>query len=184
MQMMTKRGIQWLSASADDPEECRERWAADPRSPCALAVGRYFDVVVINQRIGLETFEQLVRHNMPLGPVMLDRSARLTGFFLPSGQRTRFARMVVNETSGPLTYRYLDTGSVIVVPGPMPLSGDRYSWLRAPIKRPEATPVRVAALAAMFVATSALVERADQYEREHCKSEAEAVPVGEVTRDH
>ncbi|UNS98975.1 bifunctional DNA primase/polymerase [Streptomyces tubbatahanensis] len=105
MQMMTKRGIQWLSASADDPQECRERWAADPRAPYALAAGRYFDVVVIGQRIGMETFEQLARHGMPMGPVMLDRSAKLTGFFLPSGQRERFARMLINEDSGPLAYR-------------------------------------------------------------------------------
>jgi hypothetical protein len=170
--MMSKRGIQWLSASADDPEGCRDHWAADPRAPYPLSAGRYFDVVSVAQRVELETFEQLTRHNMSLGPVMLDRSARRTGFFLPSGQRERFARMVVNETSDAFSYRYLDEGSVIVAPGPMPLSADRYAWLRAPIRRPEATPARVAALAAMLVATSALVDRAEQYERERLDLEA------------
>ncbi|OEV10904.1 bifunctional DNA primase/polymerase [Streptomyces nanshensis] len=173
--MMSKRGIQWLSASADDPEACREHWAADPRAPYALSAGRYFDVVSVAQRVGLETFEQLTRHNMPMGPVMMDRSARRIGFFLPSGQRERFARMVVNETSDALSYRYLDEGSVIVAPGPMPLSTDRHAWLRAPARRPEATPARVAALAAMLVATSALLDRAEQYERE--RVDLEAMPV-------
>lgn len=170
--MMSKRGIQWLSASADDPEACREHWAADPRAPYPLSAGRYFDVVSVAQRVGLETFEQLTRHNMPIGPVMLDRSARRTGFFLPSGQRQRFNRMVANETTDALSYRYLDEGSVIVAPGPMPLSADRYAWLRAPTRRPEATPVRVAALAAVLVATSALIDRAEQYERERVDLEA------------
>ncbi|OEU86340.1 hypothetical protein DB35_13155 [Streptomyces abyssalis] len=170
--MMSKRGIQWLSASADDPEACREHWAADPRAPYPLSAGRYFDVVSVAQRVGLETFEQLTRHNMPMGPVVMDRSARRTGFFLPSGQRERFARMVLNETTDALSYRYLDEGSVIVAPGPMPLSADRYAWLRAPTRRPEATPARVAALAAMLVATSALVDRAEQYERERVDLEA------------
>jgi hypothetical protein len=134
-------------------------------------------VVVIGQRVGMVTFEQLVRHGMPLGPVMLDHSAKLTGFFLPSQQRERFARMIVNEDGGPLTYRYLDNNSVVVVPGPMPLSGDRYAWLRAPIRRPEATPARVAALAAMFVATSALVDRAERYEEERAEIQTLVNPV-------
>jgi len=181
--MMTKRGIQWLSAAADDPSDCRERWAADPRAPYALAAGRYFDVVVIGQRIGLETFEQLVRRGMPLGPVMLDRSAKLTGFFLPSQQRGRFARMVASEHGGPLTYRYLDGNSVVVVPGPMPLSGDRYAWLRAPVRRPEATPARVAALAAMLVATSELVDRAERYEEAHAAIDARLVESAEAVSE-
>lgn len=52
----------------------------------------------------------------------------------------------------------------------MPLSGDRYAWLHAPIRRPETTPAWVAALAAMLVATSALVDRAERYEEEHPRS--------------
>lgn len=180
MQMMTQRGMQWLSAAADDPQECRERWAADPRAPYALSAGKYFDVVAISERVGMQTFDQLVRYGMPLGPVMLDRSAKLTGFFLPSRQRARFARMVASEDGGPLSYRYLDDDSVVVVPGPMPLTGDRYAWLRAPVRRPEVTPARVAALAAMFVATSALVERADRYEEQQAEHETRLVESAEA----
>ncbi|GDY56653.1 hypothetical protein SVIO_072760 [Streptomyces violaceusniger] len=55
---------------------------------------------------------------------------------------------------------------MIVVPGPMPLSGDRYAWLRAPMRRPEANPARLGALAAMFVAAASVVLRADRYGEE------------------
>ncbi|WP_461019763.1 bifunctional DNA primase/polymerase [Streptomyces daliensis] len=161
--MMTRRGLVWLSASAEDPAECRATWAADPRSPYALPTGHYFDVVAIEQRVGLETFDQLARRAMPLGPVMADWASRLTGFFLPSGMQATFDGMMRRETSDRLEYRYLSVDSVVVVPGPMPLSGDRYTWLRAPMRRPEATAARVAALAAMFVASAALVARADRY---------------------
>lgn len=180
---MTKRGMAWLSAAADDPAECREAWALDPRRPYPLSTGRYFDVVVIDQRVGMETFDQLDRHGMPLGPVMADWASRVTGFLLPSGSRARFDRMVMSEADEPLEYRYLGLGSVVVTPGPMPLSGDRHAWLRAPMRRPEATTARTAALAAMFVAASALVARADRYGQEQLAATASAdEPEGETTR--
>ncbi|GAA2071399.1 hypothetical protein GCM10009801_23000 [Streptomyces albiaxialis] len=155
--------MQWLSAAADNPEECRERWAADPRSPYALPTGRLFDVVAIEKRLGVETFDQLVRHGMPLGPVMADWAASMVGFFLPSGSRESFTHMLKNEAAGSLEYRYLDKGSVVVVPGPMPLGGERFAWLHAPVRRPEVTLGRTAAVAAMLVAASVVVSRADRY---------------------
>ncbi len=167
VEMMTKRGMSWLAATADDPVDCRLVWTADPRHPYALPAGRYFDVVVIEERVGMETYEQLDRCAMPLGPVMVDWASRQTGFFLPSRSRERFERMVKHETTETPEYRYLSKGSTVVVPGPMPLSGDRYAWLRAPMHRPEATIARTAALAAMFVATAALVSRADRYRQEY-----------------
>lgn len=129
--MMTKRGIQWLSAAAEDPHQCRELWAADPRAPHALEAGRYFDVVVIGQRVGMETFEQLVRHNMPMGPVMLDRYAKLTGFFLPSHQRGRFAHGRTRERRT----------------APLPLTGHRRRHRRARTHAAQRRPVRLAARA-------------------------------------
>ncbi|URN13206.1 bifunctional DNA primase/polymerase [Streptomyces radiopugnans] len=167
MQMMTRRGVQWLSAAADDPGACRAAWLDDPRRPYALPAYRLFDVVVLDQRIGLETFDQLDRRGMPLGPVSTDWAAKQVGFFLPPKSRSRFTRIVAGESSNPPEYRYLDDGSVIVVPGPMPLSGDRYTWLRAPMREPGPSPARLAALAAMFVAASELLARADRYGEEH-----------------
>ncbi|MBQ0865130.1 bifunctional DNA primase/polymerase [Streptomyces sp. RK75] len=178
MQMMTRRGVQWISCAADDPDECREAWLVDPRRPYAFPAGRFFDVVVVGQRVGLETFDQLQRHGMPLGPVMADRASGQVGFFVPTGAREPFGRMVRQESADEAPeYRYLGEGSVVVVPGPMPLTGDRYIWLRAPMRRPEASPSRIAALAAMFVAASSVVARADRYGREQTAASAE----GEAT---
>lgn len=123
---------------------CRAHWADDPRRPYTLPTGRLFDVVVMSQRLGMETFDQLVRREMPLGPVMMDRRTKQIGFLLSSKSRARFARLLSLETATPPEYRYLDTGSFAVVPGPMPMADDRHQWLRAPIRRPEASPLRTA----------------------------------------
>ncbi|MFI9355023.1 bifunctional DNA primase/polymerase [Streptomyces lydicus] len=172
VQRMTRRGIQWLSAVADDPVMCRAHWADDPRRPYALPTGRLFDVVVMSQRLGMETFDQLVRREMPLGPVMMDRRAKQIGFLLSSKSRGRFTRLLSLETATPPEYRYLDAGSFVVVPGPMPMADDRHQWLRAPIRRPEASPLRTASLAVMFAAASALIERADRYGVQYPSPEA------------
>lgn len=167
MQRMTRRGIEWLSAAADDPAKCREVWADDPRTPCMLATGRVFDVVTVDQRLGLETFDQLTRRGLPFGPTMVDHQSRRVGFFLVSGSRESFERHLCRETKTPPQHRYLSGDSVVVVPGPMPLSGDRYQWLRAPSRRPLSNPLRPVALATMLVASAELLERADRYGREH-----------------
>lgn len=79
VQRMTKRGMQWLSAVSGDPELCRKHWADDPRRPYALPTGVAFDVVVIEQRLGVETFDQL------------ERRGRLSGRSWPTGPRARWA---------------------------------------------------------------------------------------------
>ncbi|MGW2918023.1 hypothetical protein ACWDBF_09175 [Streptomyces angustmyceticus] len=79
-----------MSAVADDPVMCRAHGADDPRRPYALPTGRLFDVVVTSQRLGMETFDQLVRREMPLGPVMMDRRAQQIGVLPPSKSRDRF----------------------------------------------------------------------------------------------
>jgi hypothetical protein len=171
---MTRRGVQWLSEAAEDPETCRKEWASDPRLPYALPAGRLFDVVVVPQRLGMEIFDQLVRRAMPFGPVMIDHGSRQMGFFLNSHWCERFARFVGRETDTPPSYRYLSEGSFVVVPGPMPLSRDRYQWLNAPIRRPEANPLRPAALAVMLVAAADLIVRADSYGQQYPTPEAAA----------
>ncbi|MGK5530293.1 bifunctional DNA primase/polymerase [Streptomyces sp. URMC 129] len=171
VQMVTRRGLEWLAAAADLPDRCREVWGDDPRRPYAIPTGRTFDVVALEQRVGVETFDQLERHNMPVGPVMADWSAQQIGFFLPVGSRERFGRMLVDEAKETTPeYRYLADGSLVVVPGPMPLSGDRYTWLRAPARQTEGTVSRVAALAAMLVAASELVRSADRYGETYARS--------------
>jgi hypothetical protein len=165
---MTRRGVAWLSDAADLPDHCRELWADDPRRPYPFPAGRRFDVVVVEQRLGVETFAQLDRHRLPVGPVMADWATQRVGFFLPPHSRERFDRMLSGETEDAPAYRYLDDeSSLVVVPGPMPLSGDRYVWLHAPSADMEGSPARTAALASMLVAAHCVILRAEEYGREY-----------------
>ncbi|MGW5249402.1 bifunctional DNA primase/polymerase [Streptomyces sp. NPDC004129] len=160
---MTRRGVEWLSAAADDPAACRAIWADDPRAPYMLPTGRFFDVVSVDQRIGIEAFDQLLRRGLPFGPTVLDHKAQRVGFFLGSQSQETFVHYLAREEGTPPAYRYLSCGSVVVVPGPMPMSGDRYEWLRAPTRRPIASPLRPVALATMLVASAELLARVDRY---------------------
>lgn len=137
MQRMTKRGVDWLSAAADGPVECRAAWSDDPRAPYALSAGGFFDVVPVEQRIGLEAFDQLLRRDLPFGPVVHNHKARRVGFFLGARSSKTFAHHLVREADAdaPPWYRYLGMGSVIVIPGLMLMTGDRYQWLRGRLIR-------------------------------------------------
>ncbi|MFD1662535.1 bifunctional DNA primase/polymerase [Streptomyces caeni] len=176
---MTTRGVEWLSAAADDPAECRAIWAGDPRTPFALSAGRFFDVVTVEQQIGMETFDQLLRRGLPFGPVVLDHKARRVGFFLGSRSQETFTHYLTKEEGTPPAYRYLGHGSVVVVPGPMPMSGDRYQWLRAPTRRPIANPLRPVALATMLVAAAELLVRVDRYSERYPSVTALALQIHE-----
>ncbi|MER6672403.1 bifunctional DNA primase/polymerase [Streptomyces sp. NPDC000983] len=167
MQRMTRRGIEWLSAAADNPSECRQVWADDPRRPTLLPTGRFFDVVSVEQRLGLEMFDRLQRSGMPFGPAVADRQAQRVGFFLGSESRETFMFHLGRETSSPLPHRYLGSGCVVVVPGPIPMSDDRYHWLRAPTRRPEANPLRPVALATALVASAELLARIDRFDEQY-----------------
>ncbi|MFF3712378.1 hypothetical protein [Streptomyces phaeochromogenes] len=94
---------------------------------------------------------------------MVDYKARRVGFLLNSRSRETFVHFLERETQSPPSYRYLSLGSVVVVPGPKPLLGDRYQWLCAPVRRPEANPLCPVALATMLVAASELLARVDRY---------------------
>ncbi|MER5916140.1 bifunctional DNA primase/polymerase [Streptomyces sp. NPDC001982] len=178
---MTTRGVEWLSAAADDPAGCRETWADDPCAPYALAAGRFFDVVTVEQRVGMETFDQLLHRGLPFGPVALDQKARRVGFFLGSRSEETFVHHLAQEAGTPPSYRYLGRGSVVVVPGPMPMTGDRYQWLRAPTRRPIANPLRPVALATILIASAELLARVDRYSEQYPSAAALALPALEGT---
>ncbi|MEV0446262.1 bifunctional DNA primase/polymerase [Streptomyces spectabilis] len=163
MHRMTKRGVEWLAAAADNPGECRQVWADDPRMPVLVQTGRLFDVVSVDQRLGTEMFDRLRLSGMPFGPSVIDRRAQRVGFFLGSGSHEPFTRQLQRETELPPSFRYLGEGCAVVVPGPIPLSDDRYQWLRAPTRRPEANPLRPVALATALVASAELLARIDRF---------------------
>lgn len=167
MHRMTRRGMEWLPAAADNPVECQQIWADDPRMPVLLPTGRLFDVLSVDQRLGLEMYDRLLRSGMPFGPTAVDRKAQRVGFFLNSQSREAFTHYLQRETKAPPTYRYLDEGSAVVVPGPIPLFDDRYQWLRPPTRRPEANPLRPVALATALVASAELLARIDRFDEQY-----------------
>ncbi|WP_375372501.1 bifunctional DNA primase/polymerase [Streptomyces sp. CAI-85] len=183
MQRMTRRGIEWLSAAADNPAECRQVWADDPRRPSLLPTGRFFDVLSVEQRLGMEMFDRLQRSGMPFGPAIADRKAQRVGFFLGSEARETFLFYLGRETSSPPPYRYLGAGCAVVVPGPIPLSDDRYQWLRAPMRRPEANPLRPVALATALVASAELLARIARFDERYPTPYAAVAALPEET-DH
>ncbi|MFD5291200.1 bifunctional DNA primase/polymerase [Streptomyces rochei] len=183
MQRMTRRGIEWLSAAAAKPAECRQVWADDPRRPSLLPTGRFFDVLSVEQRLGMEMFDRLQRSGMPFGPAIADRKAQRVGFFLGSEARETFLFYLGRETSSPPPYRYLGEGCAVVVPGPIPLSDDRYQWLRAPMRRPEANPLRPVALATALVASAELLARIDRFDERYPTPYAAVAALPEET-DH
>jgi len=158
--------MDWLSLASADPMQCSKDWDDQPREPQVLATGTYFDVLAIDQRTGMETFDQLRRRGMPVGAVMVDWAARRMGFFLPAVSGPQFARALGQETDNPPDYRVLSEGSYVVVPGPMALSGDRFEWLNAPVRPQHGSPLQTVALAVMFAAASQLIARADRYGQE------------------
>ncbi|WFB88865.1 bifunctional DNA primase/polymerase [Streptomyces olivaceus] len=164
---MTRRGMKWLTAAADTPEDCRRVWADDPRMPMLLPTGRLFDVLSVDQRLGTEMFDRLQRSGMPFGPSLIDRKAQRVGFFLGSESRETFTFYLEAETASPPEFRYLGENCAVVVPGPIPLSDDRYQWFRAPTKRPEANPLRPVALATALIASAELLARIDRFDEQY-----------------
>lgn len=174
MQKMTRRGRQWLSDAAEDPEKCRSVWADDPRAPYLFLAGLHFDVVVVEQRTGLEVFHQLQQRGMPCGPVLSDLGSSEVGFLLNVRSRKRFERTVATESEygDRPGYSYPTKGSSVMIPGPMPLSGDRYQWIAAPARPVEGSPLRAVALAVVLVATTRLLNRFDRYGSEYLDLES------------
>ncbi|MFE5023400.1 bifunctional DNA primase/polymerase [Streptomyces sp. NPDC056656] len=164
---MTWRDVAWLSEAADDPSACRTTWALNPRAPYMLPTGSFFDVVSVDQRVGLEAFDQLLRRGLLFGPIMLDHGARRMGFFMASQSWQGFADQLARGEGSAPTYRYLSHGSVVVVPGPQSVPGDRYEWFRGPTDRPSANPLGPAALATTLVASAELLTCADRYGMNH-----------------
>jgi hypothetical protein len=163
MQRVLRSGVQWLTRAAEDGETCRTTWQQDPRSPYPLPVGPRFELLAVDQELALETFDQLRRRHMPTGPVLADWAARKVGFMLPPCSQSRFVRALARETSAPPTYRYLETNAVVVVPGPLTLTGDRYEWLLAPTGELSASPLATVALAVMLSASAELLARAARF---------------------
>lgn len=163
MHRVNRAGVRWLVGAAADRDDCGSLWRDNPRTPYSLPTGTRFDALVVEQELGLETFNQLRRRRLPDGPVLADWAARQIGFVLPPASRDVFARVLAEQTSTSPVYRHLGAGCVVVVPGPFTLAGDRYEWLSAPVDEAGPTAERTRAVAVMLAASAELIARAQHF---------------------
>jgi hypothetical protein len=158
-----RRGMEWLIAAADSPQDCRKAWTADPRTPYPVPTGDTFDVISVDLRLGLEAADLLRRRRMPLPPIALDYFTRRAEFIVPTDSLRVFDRQVHMETLHAPSYRYVGERSYVLLPGPEALASDRHQWLISPPRRPVTGAKHATALALMLVAAAELLERADRF---------------------
>jgi hypothetical protein len=78
------RSMEWLAAASEDPRACKEEWQNGSTGVTLLAAGRFWDVLVVPEELGLRVAELL--EELPLlnpGPCLLDTRRRHVGFLLP-----------------------------------------------------------------------------------------------------
>ncbi|MFI9756672.1 hypothetical protein ACIHFB_01890 [Streptomyces sp. NPDC051963] len=78
------RSMEWLAAASEDPRACKEEWQNGSTGVTLLAAGRFWDVLVVPEDLGLRVAELL--EELPLlnpGPCLLDARRRHVGFLLP-----------------------------------------------------------------------------------------------------
>lgn len=161
MEKMDQSAMKWLTRCASDTPQALALWQNEPAAPLTMPTGRYFDVVVVPERLGLEACDLIRRHCLSLGPVMLDAHAGKIGFIAPPRGLAAFT--TVNHASEILLrgLHYLAEGDFVVVPGPAPLSNSRYQWLFAPTGRPDPSKLRTAMLAVTLCTASQNLARID-----------------------
>ncbi|MET9528907.1 hypothetical protein [Streptomyces coeruleorubidus] len=120
--VMWKQAVEWLAASARDPQECKREW--DYGTGTALVeAGRYWDVLSVPDRLGLLALDCLWRDPLKVpGPTLVDCAARRVGFFLPPDPVSEWVGSGV---------RHVGRGSWVAVPPPYRPAG-RLEWLVPP----------------------------------------------------
>jgi hypothetical protein len=121
MREPARQAVEWLSAAACDPRECKRQW----RSGAGVAVltcGRFWDVLSVSEELGVLALDALLCIPQAPGPALADAGSRRVGFFLPPDPDGRWV--------GP-DVRYLGRGERIVAPAPGRAAG-RLRWLVPP----------------------------------------------------
>ena len=122
----------WLLSAAEDPQACRDVWAANPRLPQLLPVGRTFDVVTVKYRVGVEVLSLLAALSAPKFPTQVNYGSMRVAFLVPVGSGEALRDRLGEGPGAPGDYRYLGEGSFVVIAGPAALAGTRYSWIYPP----------------------------------------------------
>ncbi|WP_424215374.1 hypothetical protein ACN20G_05110 [Streptomyces sp. BI20] len=80
-----KAAVEWLVATAPDPEGCRWDWERNPLGVVLLPAGRNWDVLILPGDLGRGTLEVLGLLLERPGPVLADSGDARVGFFVPVG---------------------------------------------------------------------------------------------------
>jgi hypothetical protein len=118
----TRTAVDWLVSVAPDPEACRWEWERNPLGVTLLPAGRLWDVLIVRGPLGVPALEVLTRVVRRPGPVLADRHAARTGYFVPPGTAARWVATGV---------RGAGRGSWIAVPHPARIAGG-VRWLVLP----------------------------------------------------
>ncbi|WP_328429368.1 hypothetical protein [Streptomyces sp. NBC_00443] len=104
------RSMEWLAAASEDPGACKEEWQNGSTGVTLLAAGRFWDVLIVPENLGLRVADLL--DELPLldrGPCLLDTRRRHVGFLLPPEPQTVWIGTGV---------RLLGAGTWITAPAP------------------------------------------------------------------
>jgi hypothetical protein len=104
------KSVEWLAAASEDPGACKQEWQHGSSGVTLLAAGRFWDVLVVPELLGLRVADFL--RELPLldpGPCLLDTRRRHVGFLLPPEPQTVWIGTGV---------RLLGAGTWITAPAP------------------------------------------------------------------
>lgn len=133
MPEVTEFGVAWLSAASERPRQFRAAWRKRPYEPMLVPTGRLFDLLTVDESIGLEAVDLLRRDRHELAPAFQDRAVNKVGFLvlvgaLPLVQRTLHR----NPYGDQLAYGYVGPGGYLVVPALAARPAARFTWLEPP----------------------------------------------------
>ncbi|MDX2851667.1 hypothetical protein [Actinacidiphila glaucinigra] len=118
-----KQAMEWLAAAAADPRACKREWEHGESGTVLLPAGRFWDVLVVPEDLGLLALDALLRlPRTEPGPTLADTASHRVGFFLPPDPVSRWVGTGI---------RYAGRGAWIAVPPPNRAAG-ALRWLVPP----------------------------------------------------
>jgi hypothetical protein len=154
----------WLSDAADNPQQCRDIWENEPWTPQLLPTRRTFDAMSVDLRLGIEAVSLLVGASVPTCPTLVDYHRQRMAFLVPIASGD-LVQSVLEKASRvrKVEYRYLGSGSFVVIAGPAAGANDRFAWLEAPLTPPDALTPAVYHLANQLVVAGGTVASAESF---------------------
>lgn len=133
MPEVTEFGVAWLSAASDRPRQFRTTWRERPFEPMLVPTGRLFDLLTVDESIGLEAIDLLRRDQHEVPPALQDKAVNKVGFLILVGGLPLVHRTLRRNPYGDgLAYGYVGAGGFLTLPALVTRPGARIAWLEAP----------------------------------------------------